>query len=93
LSPYLHFGKVSPLAIALEVKKNGGDANGFAGVAWCFGKHDRPWARHEVYGTIRYMNDKGLRRKFEVDGFAKRVRALERSLAGMRAIRPTRRWM
>ena len=22
---------------------DGRDANGYTGVAWCFGKHDRPW--------------------------------------------------
>jgi deoxyribodipyrimidine photo-lyase len=24
---------------------DGRDPNGYTGVAWCFGKHDRPWTR------------------------------------------------
>lgn len=51
---------------------DGRDPNGYAGVAWCFGKHDRPWAPRPVFGTIRYMNDKGLRRKFDVDAYIRR---------------------
>lgn len=40
------------------------DPNGFAGVAWCFGMHDRPWKERPVFGKVRYMNENGLRRKF-----------------------------
>ena len=53
---------------------DGRDANSFAGVAWCFGKHDRPWARRPVFGTVRYMNANGLKRKFDADAY---VRAQE----------------
>ena len=51
---------------------DGRDPNGFAGVAWCFGKHDRPWAGRPVFGNIRYMSAEGLRRKFDVDKYAKK---------------------
>lgn len=44
---------------------DGRDPNGWAGIAWCFGKHDRPWAERPVFGKVRYMNDAGLRRKFK----------------------------
>lgn len=44
---------------------DGRDPNGYAGVAWCFGKHDRPWARRAIFGTVRYMVDSGLKRKFD----------------------------
>ncbi|MFH1013455.1 MAG: deoxyribodipyrimidine photo-lyase [Thermoplasmatota archaeon] len=50
---------------------DGRDANGYAGIAWCFGKHDRPWAERPIFGHIRYMNAKGLKRKFNVDFYAK----------------------
>jgi len=50
---------------------DGRDPNGFAGVAWCFGKHDRPWGERQIFGTIRYMNDKGLKRKFNADEYVK----------------------
>jgi deoxyribodipyrimidine photo-lyase len=43
---------------------DGRDANGYAGIAWCFGTHDRPWKERAVFGTIRYMNAAGLERKF-----------------------------
>lgn len=55
---------------------DGRDPNGFAGVAWCFGKHDRPWGERPVFGTIRYMNDRGLRRKFDADAYVRRVDSL-----------------
>ena len=52
---------------------DGRDPNGFAGVAWCFGKHDRPWGERPVFGKVRYMNDKGLKRKFDADGYVKKM--------------------
>ncbi len=57
---------------------DGRDPNGFAGVAWCFGKHDRAWFERKVFGKIRYMNDAGLKRKFDMDVYLKKVAALER---------------
>jgi deoxyribodipyrimidine photo-lyase len=50
---------------------DGRDPNGFAGVSWCFGKHDRPWAGRQIFGNIRYMNAEGLRRKFDIDKYAR----------------------
>ncbi len=50
---------------------DGRDPNGFTGVAWCFGKHDRPWGERPIFGQVRYMNDKGLKRKFDADGYVK----------------------
>ena len=50
---------------------DGRDPNGYAGVAWCFGKHDRPWQERPVFGMVRYMNANGLRRKFDADAYAK----------------------
>jgi deoxyribodipyrimidine photo-lyase len=50
---------------------DGRDPNGFTGVAWCFGKHDRPWEERAVFGNVRYMNDKGLKRKFDADKYVK----------------------
>jgi deoxyribodipyrimidine photo-lyase len=56
---------------------DGRDPNGFAGVAWCFGKHDRPWGERPIFGNIRYMNDRGLKRKFDIDAYAANIRRLE----------------
>lgn len=57
---------------------DGRDPNGYAGVAWCFGKHDRPWVERPIFGNIRYMNDNGLRRKFAIDRYVERIDALIR---------------
>jgi deoxyribodipyrimidine photo-lyase len=54
---------------------DGRDANGFTGVAWCFGKHDRPWGERPIFGNVRYMNDKGLKRKFDADGYVRMIDA------------------
>jgi deoxyribodipyrimidine photo-lyase len=56
---------------------DGRDPNGFAGVAWCFGKHDRPWGEREVFGNIRYMNEGGLKRKFDAHRYVEWVERLE----------------
>jgi deoxyribodipyrimidine photo-lyase len=58
---------------------DGRDPNSFAGVAWCFGKHDRAWPERKVFGKIRYMNDAGLRRKFDMDAYLRKVAALEKA--------------
>lgn len=67
-------------AIALRLNNryqlDGRDPNSFAGVAWVFGKHDRPWAERPVFGAVRYMNAAGLQRKFDADAYVRRVEAL-----------------
>jgi len=55
---------------------DGRDPNSYAGVAWCFGKHDRPWTERPIFGKTRYMADTGLRRKFDMDGYLRRISAL-----------------
>jgi deoxyribodipyrimidine photo-lyase len=55
---------------------DGRDPNGFTGVAWCFGKHDRPWQERPVFGKVRYMNAAGLERKFKMDAYLAKVAAL-----------------
>ena len=57
---------------------DGRDPNGFAGVAWCFGKHDRPWKERPVFGSVRYMNENGLRRKFDADKYVAKIGHLQR---------------
>lgn len=55
---------------------DGRDANGYTGVAWCLGKHDRPWGERSVFGKVRYMSANGLRRKFDADQYVRKVDAL-----------------
>ena len=67
--------------IALELNNkyelDGRDPNAFAGVAWCFGKHDRAWGERPVFGKIRYMNAGGLKRKFNADAYVEKINKLE----------------
>ena len=61
---------------------DGRDANSYANVAWSFGLHDRPWPERPVFGKVRYMNARGLERKFDMRcyiGAVERLIAQERS--------------
>jgi len=51
----------------------GRDPNSYAGVAWCFGLHDRPWPERPIFGKVRSMMASGLERKFDIDAYVKRV--------------------
>lgn len=44
---------------------DGRNPNSYAGILWCFGKHDRPWMERPVFGTIRYMTSESTGRKFD----------------------------
>ncbi|TFF91816.1 deoxyribodipyrimidine photo-lyase [Candidatus Thorarchaeota archaeon] len=55
---------------------DGRDPNGYTGVAWCFGKHDRAWKERPIFGKVRYMNDRGLERKFDIKDYVEQVRSL-----------------
>ena len=67
--------------IALELNNkyelDGRGPNAFAGVAWCFGKHDRAWSERPIFGKIRYMNAAGLKRKFDPDAYVEKIRLLD----------------
>ena len=65
------------LTLNNKYELDGRDANAFAGVAWCFGKHDRAWGERPVFGKIRYMNAAGLKRKFDADAYVKKIETLE----------------
>jgi deoxyribodipyrimidine photo-lyase len=43
---------------------DGRNPNSYAGILWCFGKHDRPWMERNVFGTIRYMTSGSTGKKF-----------------------------
>jgi len=67
------------IAIALNDKYqlDGRDPNGYAGCAWSLGGlHDRPWQERPVFGKIRYMNENGCRRKFDVDAYIDKIKGL-----------------
>tara|TARA_A100001388_G_scaffold76587_1_gene54601 strand:- start:31582 stop:32961 length:1380 start_codon:yes stop_codon:yes gene_type:complete len=48
---------------------DGRNPNSYVGILWCFGLHDRAWRERSIYGKIRYMNDNGLRRKFDIERY------------------------
>ena len=69
-SPESAFETIAKLNNKYEL--DGRSANGYAGIAWCLGNHDRPWANRPVFGSIRYMNAAGLERKFNIKTYAKK---------------------
>ena len=52
---------------------DGRDPNSYSNVAWLFGLHDQAWAEREIFGKVRYMNAGGLRRKFDIENYVRRV--------------------
>jgi deoxyribodipyrimidine photo-lyase len=49
---------------------DGRETNGYTGIAWSIGGvHDRGWAERPIFGTVRYMNAAGARRKFDVNRY------------------------
>ena len=73
-SPTPEEAYASALYLNNRYELDGRDPSGYAGVAWCFGKHDRPWRERPVFGTVRYMNARGLERKFAMDRYVEKVR-------------------
>jgi len=55
---------------------DGRDPNGYAGIAWCFGRHDRPWPMRELFGSVRSMMASGLKKKFDIERYTNEVEAL-----------------
>ncbi|TKB07270.1 deoxyribodipyrimidine photo-lyase [Desulforhopalus sp. IMCC35007] len=54
---------------------DGRDPNGYTGIAWSIGGvHDRAWKERPVFGKIRYMNQAGCRRKFDVEAYITSVK-------------------
>lgn len=78
----LEWSKTPERAFATAVYLNnkyeldGRDPNSYTGIAWCFGKHDRPWKERPIFGKIRYMNDRGLQRKFDIDRYVQQINQL-----------------
>ena len=43
---------------------DGRDPNSYAGILWCFGKHDRAWGpERPIFGLVRYMSSNSMARK------------------------------
>ena len=55
---------------------DGRDPNSWTNVGWLFGLHDRPWTERPIFGKVRYMNAKGLERKFDIQAYVDKMNAL-----------------
>lgn len=63
---------------------DGRDPNGYVGVLWSIGGvHDRGWKERAVYGKVRYMNENGCRRKFNVPAYVAAWEGERASLLGV----------
>jgi deoxyribodipyrimidine photo-lyase len=60
-----------------KYEQDGRNPNSYAGIGWVFGLHDRPWTRRPIFGTVRYMNAGGLRRKFDIEAYARKWNGAE----------------
>jgi deoxyribodipyrimidine photo-lyase len=51
---------------------DGCSPNGYTGIAWCFGKHDRPFPPKKThYGLVRSMTFWWMKKKFDVEKYIK----------------------
>lgn len=55
---------------------DGRDPNGYAGIAWIFGKHDRAWKERLIFGKLRYMNSQGLERKYNMNDYINMIQKI-----------------
>ncbi|HDR05411.1 MAG TPA: deoxyribodipyrimidine photolyase [Candidatus Marinimicrobia bacterium] len=57
---------------------DGRDPNGYTGIAWSLGGvHDRAWFDRPVFGKIRYMNENGARKRFDVPSYIQKIKTME----------------
>jgi deoxyribodipyrimidine photolyase len=54
------------------------DPNSYAGVMWCFGKHDQGWKEREIWGKVRYMTvmGGGITKKYSVGPYLSKIDCL-----------------
>jgi len=71
---WMNYKKAYQVILYLNNKYNldGTDPSSYTGVAWAFGKHDRPFKERPIFGIIRYMNSDGLKRKFNMENYLKK---------------------
>ncbi|MBN2540091.1 MAG: deoxyribodipyrimidine photo-lyase [Bacilli bacterium] len=79
-SPSYEFAYNLAIELNNEYFLDGNTPNGYTGVAWCFGKHDRAWIERPIFGKLRYMNDNGLKRKFDIEMYVKQINEEEKSI-------------
>lgn len=58
---------------------DGRNPNSYAGILWCFGKHDRPWMERGIFGKMRYMTSNSTGKKFDSKKYIEWTKSLEES--------------
>mmetsp|Transcript_46364 Transcript_46364/g.91950 ORF Transcript_46364/g.91950 Transcript_46364/m.91950 type:complete len:574 (+) Transcript_46364:53-1774(+) len=53
---------------------DGRDENGYMGIAWCFGNHDREFPERPIFGSVRCMTRSGLKGKVDEARYIEVVR-------------------
>ncbi|MDQ3633183.1 MAG: deoxyribodipyrimidine photolyase [Acidobacteriota bacterium] len=56
---------------------DGRNSNSYAGILWCFGKHDRAWKEREIFGKIRYMTSNSTGKKFDSKKYIEWTKSLK----------------
>lgn len=56
---------------------DGRNPNSYAGILWCFGKHDRAWQEREIFGKLRYMTSNSTGKKFDSKKYIEWTKSLE----------------
>ena len=56
---------------------DGRNPNSYAGILWCFGKHDRAWQEREIFGKLRYMTTNSTGSKFDSKKYIEWTKSLE----------------
>jgi len=57
---------------------DGRNPNSYAGILWCFGKHDRAWMERPIFGKLRYMSSISTGRKFDSKKYIEWTKNLEK---------------
>ncbi len=55
---------------------DGRNPNSYAGILWCFGKHDRAWKEREIFGKLRYMTSNSTGKKFDKQKYIEWTKSL-----------------
>lgn len=58
---------------------DGRNPNSYAGILWCFGKHDRPWMERPIFGKMRFMTTNSTGRKFDAKKYIEWTKSLEQT--------------
>lgn len=56
---------------------DGRNPNSYAGILWCFGKHDRAWMERPIFGKLRYMASENTGKKFDSKKYIEWTKNLE----------------